>query len=251
MKFVESMGFRVFSDSLDKIEIHNSKCKSIFTIAPNEYSLSRKDLVYEKALKKSDFLVLDGVFFGFASLLLNFQGIKANHGPFVFENLMNRINKEKGKIFFLGSSETVLTKIKNNAADKYPDIKIATLSPPFKKEFTDSENDSMVRKINEFAPDVVFVGMGAPKQEKWAIKNRDSLNAGIVATIGNVFDWFAGTQKSIPKICFKLGIGWLVRMFLRPEIIKRNVPNQIKFLLDVALIFFRIKKEPKTQISNS
>ena len=75
MKFVNAMGFRVFSDSLDKIKIHDGKCRVINCISPNQYTISKKDAEYDYALKKTDFLVLDGVYFAIAPLLFRLKWI--------------------------------------------------------------------------------------------------------------------------------------------------------------------------------
>jgi N-acetylglucosaminyldiphosphoundecaprenol N-acetyl-beta-D-mannosaminyltransferase len=214
----------------------------INTISPNSYGISTKDPEFEKALKTSDYLVLDGVYFAFASLLLQGRNIKRNQGPDVFYHFMNRLNKEKGKAFFLGSNESTLEKIRKRAKTDYPDICIETFSPPFKAEFSEEDNRQMFEKINKFNPDILFVGMTCPKQEKWSVKHKDKINAGLVITIGNVFDWFAGTQKPIHPIWFKLRIGWLVRIFMRPEIFKRNIGNQMLFFWHVILIFLKLKR---------
>lgn len=212
------------------------------TISPNSYGVSTKDSIFEKALKTSDYLVLDGVYFAFSSLMLQGKNIKRNQGPDVFYHFIDRLNKQGDKAFFLGSSESTLQKIKSRAKNEYPNITVETHSPPFKPEFSAEENAVMVEKINAFAPDILFVGMTCPKQEKWAIEHRDQLKASLVICIGNVFDWFAGTQKAIHPIWFKLRIGWLVRIFLRPEVFKRNIGNQMLFFWHVILIFFKIKK---------
>ena len=88
---------------------------------------------------------------------------------------------------------------------------------------------------------MVFVGMTCPKQEKWAHVVKSSLNASLIISIGNVFDWYAGTQKAISPIWFKLRLAWLIRIFNRPEIFKRNINNQIIFFRDTLQIFFKIK----------
>jgi N-acetylglucosaminyldiphosphoundecaprenol N-acetyl-beta-D-mannosaminyltransferase len=242
MTTVETLGFTVFSDDLSAIKINQPKCSVINTMSPNSYGVSLKDKEFEQALKSSEYLVLDGVYFAFASILLQGKNIRRNQGPDVFYHFMNRLNEQKGKAFFLGASESTLQKIKENAGTKYPNITLEYFSPPFKPEFSIEDNKIMVDKINAFKPDIVFVGMTCPKQEKWAVKHRDSLNAGLVICIGNVFDWFAGTQKAIHPIWFKLRIGWLVRIFLRPEVFKRNIGNQMKFFSDVILIFLKLKR---------
>ncbi len=242
LKFVDTIGFRVFSDDLSKISLNTTSCRVINTISPNSYGISTKDAAFKEALQSTDYLVLDGVYFAFASLLLKGKNIKKNQGPDVFYHFMDRANQKSSKIFFLGSSPQTLKLIKQKAAFLYPNIKIETYSPPFKPEFNEQENDAMITAVNRFKPDILFVGMTCPKQEKWAIKNRDRINASLVIAIGNVFDWFAGTQKAIAPIWFKLRVGWLVRIFLRPEIFRRNIGNQMLFFWHVILIFLKIKK---------
>src|SRR6266542_6765378 len=179
MKFIQTIGFNVFSDDLSVVQIHSGSCKVVNTISPNSYGVSTKDKEFKWALKKTDYLMLDGVYFAFASLLLQGKNIKKNQGPDVFYHFMDRLNKQKGKAFFLGSSESTLQKIRDRAKTDYPNIAIETYSPPFKAVFSDDENDLMTKKINQFQPDILFIGMTCPKQEKWSIKHRDELNAGL------------------------------------------------------------------------
>lgn len=242
MKTVNTLGFSVYSDDLKYIPIKGNKCRVINTISPNSYGITTRDEEFERALKTSDYLVLDGVYFAFASLLLQSKNIRRNQGPDVYYHFIDRLNKEKGKAFFLGSSESTLKKIRERAKNEYPDLTVETYSPPFKPEFSDGEKRLMAEKVNTFQPDILFVGMTCPKQEKWAIQQRPLLNAGLVICIGNVFDWYAGTQKAIHPIWFKLRIGWLVRIFLRPEVFRRNIGNQMLFFWHVILIFLKIKK---------
>lgn len=242
IKFVETIGFKVLDDTLDKITINNGKCRVINTISPNSYGVSTKDVEFKKALKTSDILVLDGVYFAFASMLLQGKNIKANQGPDVFYHFIQRLQQQNGKAFFLGSSEKTLGLIKARAKNEYPDIQVETYSPPFKPEFSEAENQAMIQAVNNANPDILFIGMTCPKQEKWAVKHRDQINAGLIICIGNVFDWFAGTQKPIHPFWFKIKLGWFVRIFMRPEIFRRNIANQMKFFWHVILIFLKLKK---------
>lgn len=242
MNTVDIIGFNVFSDDLSVIPIQREGCKVINTISPNSYGISVNDIEFDRALKGSDYLVLDGVYFAVASLLLKGKNIKKNQGPDVFYHFIDRAEHLKKKVFFLGSTKQTLELIKSKAAIRYPNVIIDTYSPPFKSEFTDDDNNIIIDKINAFVPDILFVGMTCPKQEKWAIKHKEKLHTHLIITIGNVFDWFAGTQKPIKPIWFKLRLGWLVRIFIRPEVFKRNIRNQMRFFLHVILIFLKIKK---------
>jgi len=241
-EYVNTLGFKVFSDKLDLIPINNIPARVINTISPNSYGISTKDSVFCESLKKSDYLVLDGVYFAIASILLQGKNIKRNQGPEVFYHFINRSESNKCKVFFLGSTPQTLEKIKLRVAKEYPGIKTMFYSPPFKPEFSQEDNDLMINAVNEFNPDILFVGMTCPKQEKWSVKHKDVLKAGLVVCIGNVFDWFAGTQKAIHPIWYKLRMAWLVRVFLRPEIFKRNIKNQMKFFADLLLLFLRLRK---------
>lgn len=245
--YVEVMGFKVFSDKLDRIPVlHGNGARVINTISPNSYGLATGNAALKLALQSSDFLVLDGVYFAVASLLLKGKNIKRNQGPDVFYHFMDRMNVLGGKIFFLGSSEKTLELMRRRTTEDYPNIRVNTYSPPFKEEFTDADNAAMVSAVNEASPDVLFVGMTCPKQEIWSIAHRHKLQTRLVICIGNVFDWFAGTQKAIHPIWFKLRLGWLARIFLRPEIFKRNIGNQMKFFSDTLRIFLRPGKNRET-----
>lgn len=242
---VSVLGFKVFSDNLTKIPIQGEKCRVInCSISPNNYGLATKDPIFKNVLQNTDFLVLDGVYFALASIFLHGKNIKKNQGPEVFKHFMIRINETSGKVFFLGSSEEVLQKIRERAKKDYPNISVQTYSPPFKKEFSPEDNDNMVAAINEFQPNVLFIGMTAPKQEKWSFQHRDRLNANLVISIGNVFDWYAGTQRSIHPFFFKIRMAWLVRIIVRPEVFKRNIGNQMMFFWHLMLILLKIKKQP-------
>ncbi|QGY43917.1 WecB/TagA/CpsF family glycosyltransferase [Maribellus comscasis] len=242
MNKISTLGFNVFSDDLSKISINSGGSKVINTISPNSYGISTKDSEFRSALRATDYLVLDGVYFAFSSLLLQGKNIKRNQGPDVFYHFISRLNEKGGKVFFLGSTEKTLQKIRDRARDEYPNLIVEAYSPPFKPEFSEEDNLEMVARINAFQPDILFVGMTCPKQEKWTIKHKNELNSGLIVAIGNVFDWFAGTQKPIHPIWFKLRVGWLVRIFIRPEIFRRNIGNQMLFFWHVILIFLKLKK---------
>jgi len=242
VNFVKTIGFNVFSDDLSKIPLRNGSCRVINTISPNSYGITTRDKEFNQALKNTDFLVLDGVYFAFSSLLLQGKNIKANQGPDVFYHFMDRVEEEKGRAFFLGSTTETLAKMESRTRKEYASINFDSFSPPFKPDFSEGDNQIMTEKINEFKPDVLFVGMTCPKQEKWAIQHYKTLDAGLIVCIGNVFDWYAGTQKAIRPFWFKIKLAWFIRIFMRPEIFRRNIGNQMKFFWHVLLIFLKLKK---------
>lgn len=88
---------------------------------------------------------------------------------------MNRLQTSGGKCLFLGSSESVLQKIKQRALQEFVNVKVETYSPPYKPIFSAKDNDEMIKTVDQMNPDVLFVGMTAPKQEKWAYEHVELL----------------------------------------------------------------------------
>ena len=206
----------------------------INTINAFSYNNARKDVLFEEALTKGDVLIPDGI-----SIVRTCHLLKAKSRPkeriagwdlFTFE--MHRLNKKGGKVMFLGSSEKVLGLIQKNAASRYPNLEVVTYSPPYKPQFTVEDDLNMVKAINDADPDLLWIGMTAPKQEKWAYANWDRLNIHChVGTVGAVFDFFAGTYKRAPEIWQKLGLEWLYRLLAEPRRMwRRYILGNAEFL---------------------
>jgi len=241
MNMVKAFGFLVFSDSMNKIIISKKETSVLMTISPNSYGISTKDPLFREALKKSDYLVLDGVYFCLSSILLQRKNIKKNQGPEVFYHFMDRINRQHGKVFFLGASSQTLEKMQKKATADYPNLTIGIYSPPFKEVFSEEDTKKMIEEVNSFKPDVLFIGMTCPKQEKWAYQNKLKLKTKLICCVGGVFDWYAGNQKIIAPFWWKLRLGWFVRTIHRPEILKRY-PNIAIFFWHLLLALFGNKK---------
>ena len=122
MKKVECLGYQVYSDDLSNIQLVRDKSTIINTISPNSYGIATKDLRFSEALKNSDILVLDGVYFALGSILNKGKFIKKNQGPDMFKYFMEYYNKKVGKVFFLGSTNEVLKNIKKRAIFDYPNL---------------------------------------------------------------------------------------------------------------------------------
>jgi N-acetylglucosaminyldiphosphoundecaprenol N-acetyl-beta-D-mannosaminyltransferase len=214
----------------------------INTVSPNSYGISVRDKDMDKALRGSDFLILDGVYFGWLPLFKHGRKIKRITGWDSFRFFSQKMQACGGRVFFLGSSEATLQRIKERYSGEFPAVTVETYSPPFKPEFSADDDRAMHKAVNAFRPDVLFVGMTAPKQEKWAYRNKDFLDVHVISTVGNVFDWYAGNSKRPNVFWQKIGMEWLVRIFLRPEIFRRNIKNQMIFFLHLFLYIIKIKK---------
>lgn len=204
----------------------------INTINAHSYNIAQKDTLFAETLTKGDVLIPDG-----ASIVTAVKWLKGNKieriagwDLFVFE--MEKLNRMGGICFFLGSSNKVLEMIKKKSATDYPDIQIVCYSPPYKSEFTKEENAAMIQAINIAKPDLLWIGMTAPKQEKWAYTHWNELKINChVGTIGAVFDFYAGTVKRAPLWWQQHGLEWFYRLIKEPRRMwKRYLVGNILFL---------------------
>lgn len=233
-------GYTLVKDSLDCIPLDGKAV--VNTISPNSYGLSRKDPDMDEALKGSDYLVLDGVYFGLWPLLRYGKRARRITGWDCFIYYLGRMQETGGKVFLLGSTPETLQKMTDRIGKEYPAVRVRSYSPPFKPEFDEEDNRKMAEAVNAFAPDLLVVGMTAPKQEKWTYFNMPRLNAHVSIAVGNVFDWYAGNTRRPGQFWQKAGLEWFVRIFYRPEIFKRNISNQMVFFRHLALRLLRIMK---------
>ncbi|MCI6403001.1 MAG: WecB/TagA/CpsF family glycosyltransferase [Prevotella sp.] len=192
----------------------------INTINAFSYDNARKDVLFSEALQKGDVLIPDGISIVKACRFLNAKSQPkeriAGWDLFVYE--MEKLNRVGGRVMFLGSSDAVLNLIRQRVAEKYPKIEVDTYSPPYKPVFSDEENEAMISAINHSNPDLLWIGMTAPKQEKWAYTHLDRLDVHChIGTIGAVFDFFAGTVKRAPERWQRVGMEWLYRLLSEPR----------------------------------
>jgi N-acetylglucosaminyldiphosphoundecaprenol N-acetyl-beta-D-mannosaminyltransferase len=221
----------IYSYPLDALP---SKKLLINTINAHCYNVAQIDEDYAEALKRSDVLLPDGVSIVIAARFLNGLKFKKIAGEDLFFYEMNRLNKMKGTCFFLGSKETTLKRIFKRANLEFPETKVFGFSPPYKSKFSDQDNAEMISAINLRKPDVLFIGMTAPKQEKWAFEHYNELESGHICCIGAVFDFYSGMYKRAPGWIIKIGLEWLYRFIQEPgRMWRRYLIGNPKFLLSI------------------
>lgn len=233
--------FHLFNQSLKQLPDHQKLL--ITTINAHCYNVSQKDEVYREALIKSDVLIPDGISVVWAIRFLYDQKVNKIAGADLFFYELGRLQQTGGKCFFLGSSNNTLRQIKERINIEYPNIRVEIYSPPFKPEFNQQDDTSMLEAINAFQPDVLMVGMTAPKQEKWAYQHYNQLQVGHICCIGAVFDFYGGTVNRAPQWMIKAGLEWLYRLIKEPKRMWR------RYLIGNILFLGYIIKE-KIQLAN-
>ncbi len=172
--------------------------------------------------------------FVWATKMLKGKSIKKIAGFDLFQHLMHNLNTSNGSCFFLGASQSTLDAIKEKAAIDFPNVTVHSYSPPYKPVFSEAESKQMCEQVNAIKPDVLFVGMTAPKQEKWVHQFKNNLDANIICSIGAVFDFYAGNVKRPSQFWISLGLEWLPRLLKEPRrLFYRNFISTPKFILEV------------------
>jgi N-acetylglucosaminyldiphosphoundecaprenol N-acetyl-beta-D-mannosaminyltransferase len=238
VKTIDCLGYIIYVNSSFNVCYSNLKTV-INTINPHSYCEAKKDVFYQQALIQSDILLPDGIGIVWAAKTLNNTKIKKIAGADLHKSLLEKINEERGKIFYMGSSNSTLLKIQERIKTEYPNIKVGIYSPPYKLIFSEEDNARILDSINIFKPDVLFVGMTAPKQEKWVHQHKDQIDAKIIASIGAVFDFYAGTVKRPSNIWIALGLEWFPRFLREPRRLwRRNFISTPLFIKDVLIAKF-------------
>lgn len=212
---IECLGFTIFGDSFDKLPRINKTL--ISTINQYSYCIAKKENAFREALANSDVLLPDGIAIVWAARFLYGKNIEKLAGADIHKFLLKKLNRESGSCFYLGSSEETLAKIKERINRQYPNIKIEVYSPPFKPELSADDSAQMIDIVNDFKPDVLFVGMTAPKQEKWSYEHKEQLDTKVICSIGAVFDFYAGTVDRPSKFWRNNGLEWFGRLLKEPK----------------------------------
>lgn len=221
------LGFKVFSAGLEaclndifaSISGTKSNVKWLACINPHSYVVSIDDHLFHKSLTSANWLVPDGIGFIYASFLLNGKIRERITGSDIFFGVNSFLNSNSQlKVFFIGSTVEVLTEITVRYSIDYPNVIIAgCYSPPFKSDFSQQDVDLMVKAINSSQSDVVWVGITAPKQEKFIHQNLHLINASFVGAVGAVFDFYAGRLNRSSSVLQYLGLEWLLRLIQEPR----------------------------------
>ena len=240
---IECMSYSIYAWSKESIRIPLCDKVIINTINPHSYIVAKKDAEFKLSLKNSDILIPDGSGIVLAAKLITGKNISKISGADLHKHLLEDLNNVAGSVFYMGSSDGVLHNIQKRLLREFPNINVATHSPPYKIELSNDDSKLIIEKINEFNPDVLFVSMTAPKQEKWLYKNKDKLNFKLASSIGAVFDFYAGTISRPSQFWLDLHLEWLLRLLKEPRRLwKRNFISAPLFLFDILLYKIGWKK---------
>ena len=219
-------------------------------ITPNLDHLVKlqNDKEFYNLYQKTEWVICDSKILYLASKLLKESLPEAIPGSSFFTAFYNYHKNDKNcKIFLLGAAEGIAEKAKANINAKIGrEIVVGAHSPSYGFEKNEKECQELIRIVNESGANVVLVGVGAPKQEKWIMKYRDQMpGVDIFMALGATIDFEAGTLKRAPKAWQKCGMEWLYRFIKEPKrLFKRYFVDDMQFFYYFTKQLLGIYKDP-------
>ncbi|MGP4078965.1 WecB/TagA/CpsF family glycosyltransferase [Pseudalkalibacillus sp. R45] len=216
---------------LDIITTHieRKEKKFIITANPEIVMQTFKDSYFKRIIQEASYVTPDGVGIKIASKILDKPILERITGFETMIDLLQTAAKNKHNVYFLGAKNTTIKKAVENVQLKFPGLQVQGYRDGY---FTNKESVEIRNEIKKLQPDLVFVGLGCPRQEKWIYENIDHFNKGIFMGVGGSFDVLSGEVKRAPLMWRKLNLEWFYRLVTQPWRIKRMLELP-KFLLKV------------------
>lgn len=228
------------------IENERGVCHHVVNSGMHGLMEAHRDSNLRDIFGSADLLAPDGILIVLVARLRGFKLRKKNTGPDVLWKFA-RLASERGYTnYFYGDEEPVLQRMEAALKESYPNLKIVGhRSPPF-RQLTPEEDAADVEAINMAAPDVLWVGLGMPKQERWINEHRAKLRVSVAVGAGAAFKFVSGEVSRGPSWLRNLGLEWLFRLISEPKRIWRRIfIDAPQFIVLVALEFIGLRKYDK------
>lgn len=211
---VDKYNIEEASDKIVDYLKNGNRRKCIYTPNSEIIMTAYKDRAFLDVLNNADMLTADGIGVVYASKILS-NPIKSRAAGYDIACRVLEKSAPLGmSVYLFGAKPGVAQQAADNICKKYPGIKIAGCQDGY---FDEEKEKKIIEDINEKKPDVLFVCLGAPKQEWWIDNHKNELDFGVCMGIGGSLDVFAGTVKRAPVVYQKLGIEWLYRFIKQPS----------------------------------
>lgn len=229
--------FVVMHDVIDAIAQWKRAGVTNYIVLTNPHSvmLCRRDAQMRAATREAGLTLPDGVGVVLAAELLGYGRQHRVTGPALMLDMCERGRERNLRHFFYGGAPGVAEELARRMTAQYPGMIVAgTCCPPF-RELSAAEDQKIIDRLNATEPDVVWIGLGAPKQEKWMRDHAGRVQAAAMIGVGAAFDFHSGNVKWAPWIVRKCGVEWAYRLMMEPRRMWRRNLDSPLFLMHVLL----------------
>ena len=204
---------------------------------------SQQDASFKKLINSADLCVPDGMPLIWCGRLRGHPLRRRVYGPELMFTFCRETSAKGVRHFFYGGDPDVLDQLVNRLQQSCPGIQIAgAYSPPF-RPLTREEDDEVMEKINHARPDVLGVGLGCPKQERWMHDHRQRLKVAVMVGVGQAFDLLSGRKKPAPAWMSESGLEWFFRLTQEPRRLwRRYLVYNTKFIYSLSLELLGVKR---------
>lgn len=254
----EAMGVRVHAVQISDVVAYmehwvreRGRCHSVAATGMHGVVEAQHDPEFKKTLNATDMIVPDGTPLVWLGRRLGYDLPHRVYGPGLMLAFCEETKAQGLRHFFYGGEPGVPKELAESLKRRFPNMQVAgTYSPPF-RPLTREEDDEIVAMISRANPDVLWVGLGAPKQERWMHAHRDKLNVPVVVGVGAAFDMLSGRRSQAPRWMREHGFEWLFRLFQEPRRLwRRYLIYGTEFIVLIVLESLGLKKF-ETGVNNS
>jgi N-acetylglucosaminyldiphosphoundecaprenol N-acetyl-beta-D-mannosaminyltransferase len=214
LSHIEILGYSILDEPAGRVaaavcdELSRERPKSFVFLNPHSVVIAEQNPAFHDAIVGAQGIFCDGVGLSLAGMLLKHRRPVRVYGFEFFTALSRELSARKlGRVFFLGGGADSIAELVGRYRAEFSGIpKVGGYAPPFRKEFCDAEMQEMARRIEEFGADVLWIGLGSPKQEKVLLElmRRCELSCG--AAVGAVFDFYTGRVAHAPALVRRAGL---------------------------------------------
>lgn len=220
---------RIFGVRIDRVDMEDAfnrfvgllnreRTAVIYTPNTEMVMAAEADRDFREVLNSADLVIPDGIGLVYASRIHHLGLTDRVPGIELMERILKYCHATRRSIFFFGGKPGTADQAVQKILEKYPNIVVKGIEHGY---FPPEEEGRIIDAINEAKPDVLFVALGAPKQEKWIAAHRRILNAHVAMGVGGCFDVYAGNVKRAPVLFQRLGLEWFYRLLKEPSRIGR------------------------------
>lgn len=208
-------------------DINNGKKGMILAVNPEKIMQSKKNPEVKQILQESAYTIPDGIGVILASKIQKGKIKKRITGVDMMEHLISLAAENGKKVGFYGGKPGIARDAAENLKEKYPSLEVSVVIDGY-----ETDQEKIRDEIRQATPDIVFVALGSPKQEKWIREHLHILPVSIYQGVGGSFDIYSGNVKRAPEFWQKYGLEWFYRLMKQPSRIKRQL-NLLWFLLQM------------------